>query len=323
MKTASHKASPPALRFILAIFVVFQGCSEPPPITTPVNGPPDLEVIRQYAVVSPRLSEKEEAPPLPNSVISQPVSSPVAAKATADGVESPAPVRSTFFGNEATGERIAYVVDYSGSMLDAGREELLVTELTKSLTSLPKQAKYTLIMFMGEAWWHENSPGLETHFSDADGHWLPATNANLSRSLEILRAFTIEVANHSSLQGGTDWSTGLTLALGMQPKPEVIHFMTDGVTDGGVKSAADSFDRIFQSLFGRSSGLSKAAGETDEALVRRVSALNTADGKPAAIHAVSMMEPQAARALGILAKENQGTFSIVTASGDVVLIEGP
>jgi len=261
-------------------------------------------------------------PPLPENP-PRPIPSAAPVAAASQPPPPPTPVRSSFFGNEATGERIVYVIDYSGSMLDDGREALMRSELTRSLTSLPARARYAIVMFMAEAWRHEDSPGHEVRFPDAEDGWLPATNANIARSLEIVGNFTIEKANHSSLSAGTDWGTGLVLALEMQPKPEVVYFMTDGLTDAAVADAARSIDAFLKGLTGTSPGLSSATGETDEELVRRIGRMNAADGHPAIIHAVSLMEPEAARALGILAKENRGTFSIVKEDGTVQAVETP
>lgn len=283
-----------------------------------------LDTVRQYAVVSGRSSKQEKVPPIPRHLVqTPPPASPPKRSEPLPGPSTSAPVRSRFFGNEATGERIAYVLDYSGSMLEEGREDLLRSELTKSLTSLPKRAKYTLVMFMAEAWWHEDSPGFETRFPDAEGHWLPATSENIAKSLEIVRDFTVEKANDSHLRGGTDWGPGLTLALEMRPKPEVVHFMTDGVTNAATQEMAQSIDAMIQRITGKNFGLSALGGETDEDLVRRIGQMNAADGKPAVINAVSMMEPEAAHALGILAKENRGTFSIVRGPGDVQVVDSP
>ena len=252
-------------------------------------------------------------PPLPPTSV-KPVPPPPASAA----------VHSSFFGNEGTGSRIAYVIDYSGSMLEDGREDLLRSELTRSLTSLPEKANYTVIMFMAEAWRHEKSPAHEANFSDEEDGWIPATPQNFSTSLQIIRNFSVEEANQSSLMGGTNWESGLALALAMRPKPDVVYFMTDGLTDSvppDIAEAAQGIDGFLKEITGWSPELSKAVGETDEQMALRMGRLNAADGRRAVIHAVSMMEPKAARALGTLARENSGTFSIVSSDGMVKVVK--
>lgn len=238
------------------------------------------------------------------------------------------PVYSSFFGNEATGERVAYVIDYSGSMLVDGREDLLRLELERSLGSLPGAAKYTIIMFMAEAWRHEKSPEHEMRFSDEVEGWIPSTKANITKSIEIIRTFSVGKANQSGKLGGTNWEAGLAAALAMRPKPDVIYFMTDGLTDSVPADVADAdavegIDGFRDLVKGWTPELARILGETDADLALRMGRLNSAGEQLSIIHAVSMMEPEAAQALGILARENRGTFSIVSEDGSVKIITEP
>lgn len=56
---------------------------------------------------------------------------------------------TTFFQQEVKAERIAFVIDYSGSMRGV-KDKLMREELSKSLSSLPPGTKYQLIFSRGQ-----------------------------------------------------------------------------------------------------------------------------------------------------------------------------
>ncbi|MGB2403125.1 MAG: hypothetical protein ACPIA7_06905, partial [Akkermansiaceae bacterium] len=58
---------------------------------------------------------------------------------------------TTFFGQEVKGDRILYVIDYSGSMRGQ-REDLMRAELKKSVMQLNGDKQYQMIFFAGPAW---------------------------------------------------------------------------------------------------------------------------------------------------------------------------
>ena len=94
-----------------------------------------------------------------------------------------------------------------------------------------------------------------------------------------------QIINDSDNPGGTNWGSGLFMALKGFPKPDVIFFMTDGN-----KSDAEGW-------------------------VDAVTKQNLTGGKRTVIHTTAMMEPDAAEELDQLAKRNGGNFTIVTATG--------
>ena len=58
---------------------------------------------------------------------------------------------ASFFNQKVSGERIAYVIDYSMSM-KGERDELMRKELTKSVNALSGSVKFQMIYFSGPAW---------------------------------------------------------------------------------------------------------------------------------------------------------------------------
>jgi len=161
-----------------------------------------------------------------------------------------------FFGTQATGRYVAYVVDFSGSMHEKDRHVVLRTELARSIKELPEQARVCVIMFAGPVWIAGDDPrDVREHWAFVkelegrdnpgpellkDGNlqesswgwrlkkgepgprpaWLPASTLNKSR---LLRAI-----EDTSLIFGTDWGPPFEAAFKLDPKPDLILFMTDG-----------------------------------------------------------------------------------------------
>lgn len=207
----------------------------------------------------------------------------------------------SFMGNSGVGRNIVFVVDVSASMSSQGdsgtggrisRFDLLKRELVKTIGRLPPNTQYQVIYFSDFAWPH----------NEVDSHNLKAfekyawkispdkTNARVpqfrylaANSTNVLKS--IELIKNADNPGGTNWGSGLFMALKGYPKPDIIFFMTDG----------NKID---------------AEGWVDE-----VSKVNLTGGKRTIIHTTAMMEPDAAIELDQLAKRNGGNFTIITAQG--------
>lgn len=210
----------------------------------------------------------------------------------------------TFLGNTATGRHIIFVVDVSASMSalsstsNGGRRisrfELLKEELNKSLSRLPAGTGYQVIYFSDFAWPHNE---LDTHNLKAfDKYQWEITPKNINvhiPSFRYLKADMLsilrsrDVINASDNPGGTNWGSGLLMALKGVPKPDFIFFMTDG-------NRADA-----------------------EGWLDVVTNFNIRSNKKTIIHTTAMMEPDAARELDDLAKRNGGNFTIVNADGSI------
>ncbi|MBX7210780.1 MAG: hypothetical protein K1X78_20905 [Verrucomicrobiaceae bacterium] len=208
----------------------------------------------------------------------------------------------SFMGNTGVGRNVVFVVDVSSSMSNTGdsgtggrisRFDLLKRELIKTLGRLPPNTQYQVIYFSDFAWPHNevdsrNLKAFDKYRWDiksgrtAEAHvpkfrYLAANSANIAHSIDLIK--------DADNPGGTNWGSGLFMALKAYPKPDIVFFMTDG----------EKFNA--------------------EDWVNEVSRLNLTGGKRSVIHTTAMMEPDAALELDQLAKRNGGNFTIVTAKG--------
>lgn len=210
----------------------------------------------------------------------------------------------SFMGNSGVGRHIVFAVDVSASMSATGdsgtgqrisRMQLLKNELVKTISRLPPSTFYQVLYFSDFAWPHNeiDSRNLAvfdkyrwTITPDKTGTRIPKFGYLLANPTNVARS--IELIKDADNPGGTNWGSGLCMALSGYPKPDIIFFMTDGVK-------LDS-----------------------EGWVDAVSAFNLKGGKRSIIHTTAMMEPDAALELDQLAKRNGGNFTIVTAKGFTV-----
>ncbi len=211
---------------------------------------------------------------------------------------------ASFFNQKVSGERIAYVIDYSMSM-KGERDELMRKELTKSVNALSGSVKFQMIYFSGPAWVAGSElPGFNHAKEKATvegkgGHkyewtgkglhdwtpkgkrqpaeWLDADLGNLKEAREIIK--------DSPLSGGTDWENPLLMAFDMNPPPQIVFFMTDGAVGG-------------RDMMKLTNDLAAAAKK-----------------KGIVVNTVSMMEPKANEAMANLAKRTGGEFTIVGSDG--------
>ncbi|MDA7882267.1 hypothetical protein N9A94_08170, partial [Akkermansiaceae bacterium] len=190
----------------------------------------------------------------------------------------------------------------SSSMKSAGREPLMRAEMKKSLDSLVPGTQYQIIFFSGPAWVAGNKvehSGDKRSATITDGtkkyewtgkgaggwkpkgkkqvpEWLGLTEKQLKDSQKIVK--------ESKLSFGTSWEGPLEMAFEMDPLPQAIFFMTDGV------SGKESLD-----------------------IAKRIGA--KAKSKGTVINTVSLMEPKAQEAMGTLAQKSGGQFTIVHKDG--------
>ena len=192
-----------------------------------------------------------------------------------------------------TSGRVAYVIDYSLSMKQKGRDELMRTELANAVADLEGGPDYALIFFAGPVWQSTDTLQFTTEsrkvhtIFDANGNasnanfkatWLSPTQKTISESLEDIRSMPLAL--------GTEWGAPLTKALEMNPKPDSIIFMTDGI----VKNASQVVQRIGQQA--------KEAGVI--------------------INTISLLEPKAAGDMKTLAELTGGTAIMVKSATEIV-----
>ena len=210
---------------------------------------------------------------------------------------------ASFFEQKVSAERIAYVIDYSASM-HGQREKLMRDELTKSVSGLKPGTSYQLIFFAGPAWvagdkvklQGHNSAVVEDHGRDYDwvcgggAHdWSPKGRKREPKWLDatpLQRKKSVELVRETPLVWGTIWEPALDMAIGMDPPPQMIFFMTDGQTGGDAVASA-----------------------------KKIAA--KAKSKRITINTVAMMEPRAESAMKELAKRTGGQFSMIDSKGKV------
>jgi hypothetical protein len=210
---------------------------------------------------------------------------------------------ATFFNQRVKAQRVAYVIDYSQSM-KGPREKLMRNELHKSIGGLMPGMSFQLIFFAGPAWVAGNQVQMAGHRSATVAaerkkyDWICGGKAHdwepkgAKQKADWLtydapsREESLSLIAETPLVWGTNWEPALTMALAMDPPPQVVFFMTDGVTGG---------DAV--------------------ALAKAVAA--KAKAKKITINTVAMMEPRAEEAMKELAKRTAGQFTIIETGGKV------
>jgi hypothetical protein len=134
---------------------------------------------------------------------------PIAGAAGAPaGDGGPGGTGHSFFGLEASGDRVVFVVDISGSM-NGRRFFRARNELRQSIENLRENQQFFVIFF------NDSALPMPTE------KLLPATRENISRTVDWLK--------YVECGGGTNPLPGLLLALQLQP--DAIYLLTDGKFD--------------------------------------------------------------------------------------------
>ena len=117
------------------------------------------------------------------------------------------PSRTGFFGIRGGGKRVCYIVDISGSMM--GQKLVrLKQELESSINGLPDETQFSIVFFDG------------AHHVIQEA-WMKG-DADKKRAVAAVQA--------QGTGGGTDPRSAFDFALGgLDPLPDVIFFMTDGM----------------------------------------------------------------------------------------------
>jgi hypothetical protein len=185
------------------------------------------------------------------------------------------------------------------------RDELMRKELTKSVNGLSSKVQFQMIFFSGPAWVAGSElPG----FNYAKGvatvkgkgghsyHWTGKglfdwTPKGKRQKVEWLQASfgevqdAREIIKETALSGGTDWENPLLMAFDMQPPPNLIFFMTDGIVEGR--------------------DMMKLTNELAAIAVKKSIVVNT----------IALMEPKANKPMANLANKTGGQFTIIDKNG--------
>ncbi len=122
--------------------------------------------------------------------------------------ESGAGGAASFFGVESSGNRFAYIVDVSGSMIQEDRIVYLKRELTRSIMGLHTDTRFAIILYssseivLGKTGWQ---------------------NADIATK----RAIRGQI-NNIQPAGATVPLPAFKVAFNLNPRPDAIYFMTDG-----------------------------------------------------------------------------------------------
>ena len=140
---------------------------------------------------------------------------------------------SNFMGVKSQANKILFIIDYSASM--RGRDKVMRHELCKAIDKLPAVGSVAVLFFSGPTWiagqdanaLHKNWEGTNVGgWKPKEGHtperpkWLPVTPSTKKKLKEAVVS--------TPLTFGTVWDNSFDWAFYMNPKPDVIYFMTDG-----------------------------------------------------------------------------------------------
>ncbi len=158
------------------------------------------------------------------------------------------------FGLQTSAKRIAFLLDYSGSMSGQFRK-FMERELEKSLKMATSDTQVLIIPWAGPAWlYNQTAPEIMSKWKKVDEYdnfelvarakldpptWMATDASNVKKIMNGVRA---QVA----APGGTDWRQPFGYAMEANPPPDVIIFMTDGQIP--TKNADRAFRAIDKSL---------------------------------------------------------------------------
>ena len=177
----------------------------------PGSGGPVASPPRPVGLLA-RLFGKARAAEAPKAIAKAPAS--VAERL---GARAPLATPLKFFGEEAVGQRFAFILDRSGSMAGP-RWEACTNELKRALRALPAQAEFLVELFS------------DSYVESGDGNgWISASPANVTDTIAWL--------DGAWPGGGTYPASAFTRVFTLPPPPDVLYFLTDGYVDGFTASA--------------------------------------------------------------------------------------
>ena len=141
---------------------------------------------------------------------------------------------SSFMGVKSQANRIAFIIDYSASM--RGKDKVMRDELEAAVNKLPPAGEVCLIFFSGPSWLAgEDAKAIEKKWTgDNRNGWKPVAGFKPSKPKWIpvtpsTKQTLSKAIWNTPLTFGSVWDISYRWALTMlNPKPDVIYFMTDG-----------------------------------------------------------------------------------------------
>ncbi len=140
---------------------------------------------------------------------------------------------SNFMGVKTQANKICFIIDYSASM--RGRDIVMRDELTAAIEKLPAVGSVCVMFFSGPTWLAgEDAHALHKNWAGTNGAgWAPKEGFTPTKPKWIpvtprtKKALTDAVWS-TPLTFGTVWNNSFEWAFNLNPKPDVIYFMTDG-----------------------------------------------------------------------------------------------
>lgn len=175
--------------------------------------------------------------------------------------ESGAGGAASFFGVESSGNRFAYIVDVSGSM-QGERIDALKRELTRSVLGLRSQAQFTVVLYSSEA------------FQIGPSGWRNASEGTKRQARS-------EIANIRAA-GTTVPLPAFEVVFNLQPRPDAVYFMTDGMFSNA------------------------------EAVAAEIARLNRSGRKQVPIHCITFIEREAEEVMKLIARQSGGSYTHVS-----------
>lgn len=170
---------------------------------------------------------------------------------------------TSFFGVSGRGTRFAFIVDVSGSMSDDMRIQRAIRELGRAISDLPDYTYFSTIFF--------NEMAMEPPMQRG---WTRAHRDNIAKYRHWFEVI--------SPMGGTQPLPGFRVALELEPRPDVIFFMTDGL-------------------------IPSSSPEDIAALLR--------GGKRVTVHCIAFGDASSQEMLRRIARESGGTYRFVPSGG--------
>ena len=141
-----------------------------------------------------------------------------------------------FFGLRIQAKRIAFLVDYSGSMAGPFRKAM-EKRLEESLKALPAGTQMLIIPWAGGAWlYSQQISEIKNKWQKMSGYddfqLMPgeklAPPAWVTINPDTVTKLMAGIRSQGSWPGGTDWRSPFHYAMQANPPPDAIFFMTDG-----------------------------------------------------------------------------------------------
>ena len=160
--------------------------------------------------------------------------------------------REPLTGAAVGGERVVVLVDVSASMLDRTAEgaarrvaaspaerrrapkwQQLVETVDGVMARIPPNAMFQVILFADDA---------RAALPATEGQWLAASQSTIERSLDVLR-------NEAVPAGRRNLRAAFDAAAALDPPPDIIHVVVDGLPDAGARSANAPSEQERMELF--------------------------------------------------------------------------